>query len=58
MLPRKASLTLTKHYLYRERTHVIKDKYPKASELTKVKELCKLIPYVRNKGCSQQCEPQ
>ena len=25
--------------------------YAKASELTIVKELCKLIPYVRNKGC-------
>ena len=24
--------------------------YPKASELTIVKELCKLIPYVRHKG--------
>ena len=37
-------LSLTLQSPYRERTHVLKDKCPKVSETTVVKELCKMTP--------------
>ena len=37
-------LSITLHCPYRERTHVLKDKCPKVSETTVVKELCKITP--------------
>lgn len=49
-LPRKASNFIILLSVPRTNTRG-QGEYPKASELTIVKELCKLIPYVRNKGC-------
>ena len=37
-------LSITLQSPYQERTHVLKDKCPKVSETTVVKELCKITP--------------
>ena len=49
-LPRKASNFIILLSVPRTNTRG-EGEYPNASELTIVKELCKLIPYVRNMGC-------
>ena len=50
-LPRKASSFM--HILPVPRTNTgARGEYPKASEITGAKELGKMTPYVRNKGCS------
>ena len=51
MLPRKISNLNLSEPVPRTNTRT-QDEYSKASEITIVKELCKMIPYVSNKGCS------
>ena len=56
--PATKSPTMTTHRPVPQSDTGVLGEYPKAFGRTLVKELGKMTPYLRYKGCSEQSEPQ